>query len=368
MSKKIKEPLLFGDNSIPPKANNQVREPLSGISNSQINYLSSAINFFSFLSQSIGLENLQIIPSIEIYALSATLNKINSSYGVDALYLKYHNIVFDNKKEERDWGQILFCLLSEDFNVKGLTSDAKKTLVSIKQLFIGMTEAQKGSPTVEVVLNILRKSKEIKKLTKLNNYIGSIKLTPFSQLNDLYDELIMALNESKAEDEYLKTWRTIIASYIWVIRYSSQKIEVMVDDLMKKNKSPFKELHIVLIGLFATKLFNSAPSWKPLGYTYQLYDKMKVLQPVAEVYYNPNIISSLSSDPIKQEEYFWTYIWGKPYSVFEKPLISNVKKLQKRMIEVDEEVIVEEKNYGNLFTTLGEIKPTGVIKLTNKVF
>lgn len=90
---------------------------------------------------------------------------------------------------------------------------------------------------------------------------------------------------------------------------------------------------------------------------------MRVLQPAAEVFYKPDIITSLSSDPKKQEEYFWTYVWGKPYSIFEKPEVKEVKKFQKKLIEVEEEVIVEEKNFGDFIKVYGEAKPTGFIKL-----
>jgi len=53
--------------------------------------------------------------------------------------------------------------------------------------------------------------------------------------------------------------------------------------------------------------------------------------------------------------------------MFEKPVITSVKKLQKRMMEVEEEVVVEEKSFGDFIKVYGETKPTGVIHLRANV-
>ncbi|WP_407931152.1 hypothetical protein, partial [Ignavibacterium album] len=223
----------------------------------------------------------------------------------------------------------------------------------------------KGESSLNIVLELLKDSTEISSFPKLKQFLKEYKPDQFSQLNDIAEKIIIFLNETKIDDKHLNNWKTTIWAFLWVLRYSTQSFEILIDDLLKKKNSQFKELHIVLIGLFATKLFHSAPSWKPIGLSYQLYEKMKFLQPAAEVFYNPRIITSLSPDPQKQEEYFWTYIWGKPYSIFEKPELREIKKLQKKQIEVEEEVIVEEKNFGDFIKVYGETKPTGFIRIKN---
>lgn len=327
-------------------------------------YLSSSVNLLSFLSDSLGLQDNKIIPSIEIAFLSASLDKVSKTQLTSISIERDYSLVFlNNHKEIRSFGIIFFCLFSNEryfyckdeyfINFYNLCYKLLSNIDSIKE----------GENSLNIVLELLKDSTEISSFSKLQQFLKEYKPDQFSQLNDIAEKIITLLNETKIDDKNLNNWKTAIWAFLWVLRYSTQSSEILIDDLLKKKGSQFKELHIVLIGLFTTKLFHSTPSWKPIGLSYQLYEKMKVLQPTAEVFYNPGIITSLSSDPKKQEEYFWTYVWGKPNSMFENPIKKEVKKYQKKLIEVEEEVIVEEKNFGDFIKVYGEAKPTGFIKL-----
>ncbi len=338
------------------------------VNNSSVksNYLANSINFLSFLAHSFDMTNLKIISSAEICFIMSALKKVYKEKATDILQGKYFSN-FQNDGDDKELGFIFFNLIVENDFDKNLSAYTKKINNLLKKLLLGMEEVKKGKRSIEVVLAILNKNKETKKFIELSKFLGEYKSDEFSQLNDIAEKIIAFLNETKTDDKYLNSWKTAIWAFLWVLRYSTQSIEMLIDDLLKKKNSQFKELHIVLIGLFATKLFHSSPSWKPIGLSYQLYEKMKVLQPAAEVFYNPNIITSLSSDPKKQEEYFWTYVWGKPYSIFENATKKEVKKYQKKLIEVEEEIIVEENTFGNFITISGEPKPTGIIHIKTKI-
>jgi len=334
---------------------------------SKINYLASSINFLSFLSNSLGLISSKIISSIEISFIISALKSVFHEKVDEVSLTKSLPEVLQSNSKLKEMGIMFFNLLSDKYNEKNLSANTKKLYGLLEKLLSEIDEAKKGKKTIEIIFELFSKSKETKKFSELNKFVGKNKIDEFSQLNDVADKLITLIGSVKQDDEYLQNWKIILGSYIWVLRYSTQGVETLIDNLLKKNISQLKELHIVLIGLFATKLFHSSPGWKPIGLSYQLYDKMKTLQPIAEVYYNPQIIKSLSSDYKKQVEYFWTYVWGKPYSIFEKPEVKEVKKLLKKQIEVEEEVIVEEKTFGNFITVAGESKPTGIIRIKTKI-
>lgn len=327
------------------------------------NYLASSVNFLSYLAVSFEIKNLKVIPFIETYFIVSALKTVNSQKTIDDLLSKYLPDHFTNDKKLKELAIVFFNAITEEKSSKSLSADSKKINSLLKKLIVGIEEIKKGKRAIQIVLDLLSKSKETKKFVELSKYLRENNTNELSQLNEIADKLIALLGSSKHDDKYLQNWKVMIGSYIWVLRYSTQNVEVLIDDLLKKKSSQFKELHIVLIGIFATKLFHSTPDWKPIGLSYQLLEKMKVLQPTAEVFYNPDVIISLSSDPNKQEEYFWTYVWGKPYSIFEKPKMKKIIKTRKKIIDVDEEVIVEEKNYGDFIKVYGEAMPTGVIRI-----
>lgn len=358
IQKKLPESATFEKRSFSSKSN---------VDNIKSNYLASSINFLSFLSASFNISNLKIIPVVEAFFIISALQRVNSQKSIDNLISKYISDNYVSDVKLRELAIIFFNYITDKNDDASFSTDSKKTNSLLKKLLDGIEETKKGKKDIQIVLDFLNKSKETKKFIELNKFIHENKTNEFSQLNEIADKLITSLSTTKLDDNYLQNWKIVIGSYIWVLRYSTQSIEVLIDDLLKKKSSQFKELHIVLIGLFAIKLFHSTPSWKPIGLSYQLHEKMKVLQPVAEVFYNPSIITSLSSDPKKQEEYFWTYVWGKPYSIFEKPEVKQVKKPQKRQIEVEEEVIIEEKTFGNFITVTSEPKPTGIIHIKTKI-
>jgi hypothetical protein len=327
-------------------------------------YLSSSVNLLSFLSDSLELRDNKIIPAIYIVFLLASWEKVFAKQATKISIEKKYKLVFSsNHKEAQNFSIIFFSLFSDEECFLDLEDYSKNFYNLCIKLLSRVNHIKEGEKSLNMLLELLNNSAEIDSFPKLQQYLKEYKPDQFSQLNDIAEKIIAFLNETKTDDKYLNNWKTAIWAFLWVLRYSTQSIETLIDDLLNKKGSQFKELHIVLIGLFATKLFHSSPSWKPIGLSYQLYEKMKVLQPAAEVFYNPNIITSLSSDPKKQEEYFWTYVWGKPYSIFENPTKKEVKKYQKKLIEVEEEVIVEEKNFGDFIKVYGEAKPTGFIKL-----
>ncbi|OQY71161.1 MAG: hypothetical protein B6D44_13595 [Ignavibacteriales bacterium UTCHB2] len=331
-------------------------------------YLSSSVNLLSFLSDSLGLQDIKIIPAIEIALLSASLDKVSKIQLTSISIERNYSLVFlNNHKEIRSFGIIFFCLFSNERYFYSKDEYFINFYNLCYKLLSNIDSIKEGENSLNIVLGILKDSIEISSFPKLQQFLKEYKPDQFSQLNDIAEKIITFLNETKIDDKHLNNWKTAIWAFLWVLRYSTQSSEILIDDLLNKKGSQFKELHIVLIGLFATKLFHSSPSWKPIGLSYQLYEKMKVLQPAAEVFYNPNIITSLSSDPKKQEEYFWTYVWGKPYSIFENATKKEVKKYQKKLIEVEEEIIVEENTFGNFITISGEPKPTGIIHIKTKI-
>lgn len=327
-------------------------------------YLYSSLNLLSFLSVSLKLQNNRIIPAIEITLLSASLERIFKKQFTSITMEKRYSLVFsNNQQEDQNFGIIFYSLLSNERCFSNKDEYFINFYNLCSRLLSNIDSIKKGENSLDIVLKLLMDSVEINSFPKLQQFLKEYKSDQFSQLNDIAEKIILLLNETKLEDKHVNNWKTAIWAFLWVLRYSTQSSEILIDDLLRKKGSQFKELHVVLIGLFTTKLFHSAPSWKPIGLSYQLYEKMRVLQPAAEVFYKPDIITSLSSDPKKQEEYFWTYVWGKPYSIFEKPEVKEVKKFQKKLIEVEEEVIVEEKNFGDFIKVYGEAKPTGFIKL-----
>ncbi len=327
-------------------------------------YLSSSVNLLSFLSDSLGLQDNKIIPAIEIAFLSASLDKVSKIQFTSISIERDYSLVFlNNHKEIRSFGIIFFCLFSNERYFYSKDEYFINFYNLCYKLLSNIDSIKDGGNSLNIVLELLKDSTEISSFPKLRQFLKEYRPDQFSQLNDIAEKIITLLNETKIDDKHLNNWKTAIWAFLWVFRYSTQSSEILIDDLLKKKSSQFKELHVVLIGLFATKLFHSTPSWKPIGLSYQLYEKMKLLQPTAEVFYNPGIIASLSSDHKKQEEYFWTYVWGKPYSIFENPTKKEVKKYQKKLIEVEEEVIVEEKNFGDFIKVYGEAKPTGFTKL-----
>lgn len=331
-------------------------------------YLASSINFLSYLYNSLGLQNNKIISAIEIALLSASLDKVLRTQFAPTSIEKNYNVIFlNNHKEIQSFGIMFFCLLSNERYFHSKDEYFINFFNLCHKLLSNIDSIKEGENSLNIVLELLKNSKEVSSFPKLQQFLNEYKPEQFSQLNDIVEKIITLLNETKIDDKYLNNWKIAIWAFLWVLRYSAQSSEILIDDLLNKKGHHFKELHIVLIGLFIAKLFHSAPSWKPIGLSYQLYERMKVLQPAAEVFYNPDIITSLTSDPKKQEEYFWTYVWGKPYSIFEKPEIKEVKKLQKKMIEVEEEVIVEEKTFGDFIKVYGEAKPTGFIKLKSSL-
>lgn len=329
-------------------------------------YLSSSVNLLSFLSDSLELQGNKIISAIEIALLSTSLEKVfkNQSTAI-SIERKYNLIFSNNNKEIQNFGTIFYSLLSNEQYFLDKDEYFMNFYNLCVKLLSNIDNIKEGKNSLNIVLEFLGDSLEINSFPKLQQYLKEYNPDQFSQLNDIAEKIILLLNETKLEDKYLNNWKTTIWAFLWVLRYSTQSSEILIDDLLKKKGTQFKELHIVLIGLFTARLFHSTPSWKPIGLSYQLYEKMKVLQPTAEVFYNPCIITSLSSDHKKQEEYFWTYIWGKPYSMFENPTKKEVKKYQKKMIEVEEEVIVEEKSFGDFIKVYGEAKPTGFIRIKN---
>lgn len=330
-------------------------------------YLSSSINLLSFLSNSLGLRDNKIISAIEIAFLSASLDKVSKIQVAEISIERIHNLVFlDNHKEIQKVGIVFFSLFSNEQYFYSKDQHLVNFYNLCYKLASNIDSIKEGDSSLKIVLGILKDSREISSFPKLHQFIKEYKPDQFSQLNDIAEKVIALLNETKIDDKHLNNWKTAIWAFLWVLRYSTQSSEILIDDLLKKKSTQFKELHLVLIGLFTSRLFHYTPSWKPIGLNYQVYEKMKVLQPVAEVFYNPDIITSLSSDPRKQEEYFWTYIWGQPYSIFEKPEVKEVKKIQKRMIEVDEEIIIEERTFGNFITISGEPKPTGIIHIKTR--
>ncbi len=367
----VKEPQSFiNAESIqaeePKKVKSNYSQDNSGYQEVYPRYLSSSINLLSFLSDALRLQDNKIIPSIEIAFLSASLYKVSKIQFTSIPIERDYNLVFlNNHKDIRNFGILFFCLFSNE-QYPSKDEYFIKFYNLCYKLLTDINSIKEGDNSLKIVLELLKNSTEINSFPKLHQFLNEYKPDQFSQLNDIAEKIITLLNETKIDDKYLNNWKTTIWAFLWVLRYSAQSSEILIDDLLNKKGSQFKELHIVLIGLFATKLFHSTPSWKPIGLSYQLHEKMKVLQPTAEVFYNPGIITSLSSNPSKQEEYFWTYIWGRPYSIFQNPTKKEIKKYQKKLIEVEEEVIVEEKSFGDFIKVYGEAKPTGFIRLKSR--
>ncbi|HRP93983.1 MAG TPA: hypothetical protein PLH53_13905, partial [Ignavibacteriaceae bacterium] len=164
--------------------------------------------------------------------------------------------------------------------------------------------------------------------------------------------------------EKLNYWRQIIKAFCFVLVNSTKTSETFISELKDNPSLIKKELQGILIAYFICKLYYDKPYEKTIPIVFLDNEKMKTIFPLSESLINyKNIIESSKVAKINLEEYFWTYVWGKPYSIFEKPEVKEVKKFQKKLIEVEEEVIVEEKNFGDFIKVYGEAKPTGFIKL-----
>ena len=198
------------------------------------NYLASSINFLSFLSDSFNLTDSKILSFIEAYLIIMTLNRVTSHKSVgNLLYQRYENDFLIDRKN-RELSKIFFYMISDNMEDNNLSADSKKLSAFLKKLLAGIEEAKKGVKTIYIVLDFLRKSKETKKFNELYKFTREYKTNDFSQLNEIADQLIALLSNIKQDDFYLQTWKVIIGGYIWVLRYSSQNVEVLIDDLFKK--------------------------------------------------------------------------------------------------------------------------------------
>jgi len=241
-------------------------------------YLSGSLNLLSFLSDTLELRDNKIIPAINISLLLASFDRVSKKQSDKISFENKFKLVFTtNNKEARDFGVIFFSLLSNERCLLDLENHFQDFYDLCIKLLSGIDRIKEGEKSLNIVLELLLYSIEIESFQKLKQYLKEYIPDQFSQLNDISEKIIGFLNETKLDDKYLNNWKTAIWAYLWVLRYSTQSSEILFEDLFKKKSSQFKELHIVLIGLFATKLFHSTPAWKPIGLSYQGHEKMKVL-------------------------------------------------------------------------------------------
>jgi|GEM_PF-4044394 hypothetical protein len=379
---KVKEPLIEGldvkelvidpsseENFILPKSQSQIDTGFGLVKENvlQAKFLSNTLLFFYSLNKHLGESGLVILPSIysalatasELKILKGTLEDLNKTY-----WKRIDLILKGEFQRAKHWGLTFFLLLYEETSINQSEEKEFPFLKFLDNLTYQLTRVKDGEKSINVVIEVISKSEESQNFLELKSFLESVNGDHFISLSKIYDRLIDLLDKVTIKEEKLNYWRQIIKAFCFVLINSTKTPEMFISEL-KDNPSLIKnELQGILIAYFICKLYYDKPYEKTIPIVFLDNEKMKTIFPLSESLINyKNIIESSRVAKINLEEYFWTYVWGKPYSMFEKPEVKEVKKFQKKLIEVEEEVIVEEKNFGDFIKIYGEAKPTGFIKL-----
>jgi len=377
---KVKEPMIEGlevkelvadsspkEDVLKSKSQNQfdIDSNLSSNHYLRTRFLSNSFVLFYFLNKHLGESSLVILPSVysalatasELKILKGNLEELNKTY-----WKKIDLILRDELQRAKHWGLTFFLLLYDETKISQSEKKELPFLSFLEDLTFQLTRIKDGEKSINVVIEVISKSEESQKFLDLKSFLESITIDPFISLSKVYDKIINFLDHPATKDERLNYWKQIIKAFCFVLVNSTKTSEAFISEL-KDNPSLIKnELQGVLIAYFICKLYYDKPYEKSIPLVFLDNEKMKTIFPLSESLINyKTIVDSSKLAKTNLEKYFWTYIWGKPYSIFEKPTKKEIKIFQKRLIEVDEEVILEEKNYGNFIKVYGEPKSTGFI-------
>ncbi|MEI7810970.1 MAG: hypothetical protein WCJ01_00945 [Ignavibacteria bacterium] len=314
-----------------------------------INYLGSSIALISYINNSCKIPDSRFITSVEIAFISAALSKFDNEIDFYKYYEKFHQVIFDNDKEAKDIGLLIFNHLTGIREFK-IPSDLMSPDSLIDKALAGITQVKKGVKPLDVVCSLIKENEFGNSINSARNHLTNLNINKFSQLNDVADytiDLIKKESGSNLQDEYNKV---ILISYITILRNASLKPENLIQDLFNNGKI-IDEFHVNLIGLFFVKLFYTEPDWKKIGLKFLDLKKMKVLQPCSEVFYKPGLTTSKKIASEKKQKAFWRYINGKSEPLYKDPKICR----EKEVVETEDslkktyEIISKESiNYGDL--------------------
>ena len=297
----------------------------------------------------------------ELKILKGTLEDLNKTY-----WKRIDLILKGEFQRAKHWGLTFFLLLYEETSINQSEEKELPFLKFLDNLTYQLTRVKDGEKAINVVIEVISNSEESQNFPELKSFLESVNGDQFTSLSKIYDRLIDLLDKVTIKEEKLNYWRQIIKAFCFVLINSTKIPEAFITEL-KDNPSLIKnELQGILIAYFICKLYYDKPYNKTIPIVFLDNEKMKTIFPLSESLINyKNIIESSKVVKINLEEYFWTYVWGKPYSMFENPTKKEVRKYQKKLIEVEEEVIVEEKSFGDFIKGYGEAKPTGFIRIKN---
>ncbi|MFH1194714.1 MAG: hypothetical protein V1720_03315 [bacterium] len=360
-----KEELLLTHNEI------GIESKLTNLNYLKTKFISNSIGFFYYLNKSLGESNFIILPSL-ICAL-AIASKIKILKGnleeLKQTYWESMNVILSGEfLRAKHWGLTFFLLLYGKITV----SQSEKKDLPFFNLLEGMnyhiTKLKDGEKSIRIVIDVISQSDELQFFPELKNFLESITIDPFLSLGKVYEKIISLLDNSVIKDDRLNYWRQIIKAFCFVLVNSTKTPESFISELNEDNLFIKNELRGVLIAYFICKLYYDKPFEKTIPIVFLDTEKMKSIYPLTEcLVSSDSIIESAKNAKTKLEEYFWTYVWGKPYPVFEKPEIKIVRQFQKKQIWIEEEMEVEERNFGDFIKVYGEGKSTGFIRLKHDI-
>lgn len=338
----------------------------SQASSLKIRFISSSLSFFYFLVEHLGEVSLKILPSIftalgiasELQVTKGNLKELYRTY-----WQRMDSILSGESQKAKHWGITFFSLLIDETDFGKTEKNNLPFFTYLEETTFQLKQVKNGERSVNVVINFILNSKEIEFFPELKELLESLTIDHFLNLNQIYDKILNKLDSAVIKEDRIRYWRQIIKAFCYVLNYSTKMPESFIKEIKKDNSLIKNELSGILMAYFICKLYYDKPYEKAIPTIFLNMKVMRTIAPLCESLINYQIlIKSANTSKLNLKEYFWAYVWGKPYSMFENPTRKEVKRLQKKLIEVEEEVIVEEKNFGDFIKVYTEPKPTGIIR------
>jgi hypothetical protein len=336
---------------------------------SKSRFLANSISFYSSFLKAKNSDE-KILPFIYLSLITASELRIHNNI-LEEFYNTYcnkiNNFFEGNVEEYKNWGFALFVfLISEKPQKYGSNINPDNTFSYMRKAVELISEVRNGKKSANAMLEFIKSFKdELDAVQKLEVLIQDVKENdPFLNLPQINDKILKIIEKEELKEQYIKYWIQIIKALGYVLENSTKDPKDVILDFLSDKTVEKSELDILLFALFVIRLFYGAPFEKVIPLSFLDENSMNLIAPLSEVFINPKpIIEGAKKSKIKIEEYYWTYVWGKPHSIFDNPTKKEVKKFQRKLVEVEEEVIVEEKNFGDFIKVYGEPKSTGFIRL-----
>lgn len=333
-------------------------------------FLASSMGFYSFLITKSNIKDPELINHIYTALLSASEQRL---YNKELKYLyDYYSEQFKMLKkvdssEVNEIGFALFIsLISNEYKNFGLNSVHNRTVEYINKSVEVVYDIRNGKkPSRAIIEFIMYFNSELNTFNGLKEFINSQNPDdPFLNFNNISKKISSLLVDNSAINNSIHYWKEILLQLCYVLERSTKDPKDVVYSFIEKDIVGKSELSIIITALIIIHLFYGRPYEKTLPLSFLDNKMMNIISPSVEIFIDPKpIIEYAQKDKNLLVKYFWTYVWGKPYSIFEKPEVKEVKKFQKKLIEVEEEVKVEEKSFGDFIKIYGEAKPTGFIRM-----